>query len=124
MRISDWSSDVCSSDLAEYLAALDRQIDAVDRLDRTVALDRAAHFNGVVCQAIRSSRRVRAASVGADRRCSVRATAEIAAPPDAGLQGRTVEQQLHRRQPPYQAIDHVVRFIRCIAMAEIGRAHV
>src|SRR3546814_16519041 len=41
---------------AEYLAALDRQIDAVDRFDRTVALDRAAHFNGVVCQAIRSSR--------------------------------------------------------------------
>src|SRR3546814_8481827 len=37
MRISDWISDVCSSDLPQCLALLDRRVSPLDRLHEAIA---------------------------------------------------------------------------------------
>src|SRR3546814_3315342 len=53
MRISDWSSDVCSSDLVDRLAVLRKACERTwerRALGRTVAVDFAALFQDVLTQ--------------------------------------------------------------------------
>src|SRR3546814_16404576 len=48
MRISDWSSDVCSSDLAQRLTAFDRAADGT-LSNRRVWADLGAHYPDGIC---------------------------------------------------------------------------
>src|SRR3546814_8588183 len=61
MRISDWSSDVCSSDLAEqqdaHGSADTRQLLASDPVDHAHPAERGLHFDEVIAVLARSEER-------------------------------------------------------------------
>src|SRR3546814_5295241 len=117
MRISDWSSDVCSSDLAELAVQAGRAWQRAERMDRAKgAFDRAVGLDPDSVEAL-AERGWTSANLEDYRSAVADFTAALAlSPGDPVL--------LRRRAAAHRFLGDYDEALADIGQAQIGRAHV
>src|SRR3546814_5115199 len=116
MRISDWSSDVCSSDLTAIQTMVTRRISVFDPAVITIAKIAAGTTNNIIPETAEMLGTIR--TLSPHRRAMVAKELKRLAPAIAEAHGCTAEVAIEEGFPV------TICDSRAVAFGQIGRAHV